>query len=104
MKLDLKILKNALIIKDNNNAEIIEVEDEIKDWIKSNIGDGEVSIREWLDEFDKYWSKWGDDYGDSGIIEDILLDDYNLSENKVDKIMSIYWGCNSIKEYREDFK
>jgi hypothetical protein len=96
MKLDLKVLKNVLIIEGE--------EDEINEWVKNNIGEGEVSIREWLDEFDKYWSEWSDDYGDSSEIESILIEDYKLDKDDVDKVMMVYWGCDSIEEYRENYK
>ena len=101
MKLNLKVLKNVMIIKcEDNDIDCIEV----NEWIKNNIGEGEVGIREWLDEFGKYWREWSDDYGDSSEIENILVECYKLSENEVDEVMMVYWGCDSVKEYREDYK
>ena len=102
MKLDLKVLKNVLIMEDDGGCD--EMNNEINEWVKVNIGDGEVGIREWLDEFGKYWREWSDDYGDSDFIVDVLENDYKLSEDEVDKIMSIYWDCDSVEEYREDYK
>lgn len=100
IKLDLKVLKNVLVVEGVSD----EINDEINEWVKNNIGEGEVGIREWLDEFNKYWVEWSDDYGDSVEIENILIEDYNLSEDEVDEIMSIYWDCDSVEEYREDYK
>ena len=101
MKLNLKVLKNVMIIKcEDNDIDCIEV----NEWIKNNIGEGEVSVRDWLDEVRKYWIECSDDYGDSDFIVDVLENDYKLSEDEVDKIMSIYWDCDSVEEYREDYK
>ena len=36
---------------EDNDIDCIEV----NEWIKNNIGEGEVSVREWLDEVRKYW-------------------------------------------------
>jgi len=101
MKLNLSVLKNVLIIEDGSDDEI---NNEINEWVKNNIGEGEVGIREWLDEFNKYWSEWSDDYGDSSEIENILIEDYKLNKDDVDKVMMIYWGCNSIEEYRKNYE
>jgi hypothetical protein len=96
MKLSLSVLKNVLICGDEG--------DEIDMWIKDNIGDGEVSVREWLDEFNKYWKEWSDDFGDSVEIKEILKKDYKLSESEVDEIMMIYWGCDNMGEYIKGYK
>jgi len=77
---------------------------EINEWIKNNIGEGEVSVKEWLEEFNKYWNEWSDDYGDSEVILNLLEEVYELEENEVDEIMSIYWSCDSVEEYIEDYK
>lgn len=100
IKLDLKVLKNVLIVEGVSD----EIDIEMNEWIEKNIGDGEVDVKEWLSEFRKYWVEWSDDYGDSEEIENILIEDYNLSEDEVDEIMSIYWDCDSVEEYREDYK
>lgn len=101
MKLDLSVLKNVLVREDCGN-EMVDIE--IREWVKNNISDGEVDVKEWLSEFNKYWSEWSDDYGDSEMIENILVLDYKLSENKVDEVMMVYWGCDSIEEYIRDYK
>jgi hypothetical protein len=98
--LDLKVLKNALICKDDEDEDVMEM----NVWIENNIGNGEVNVKEWLEEFNKYWSEWSDDYGDSDVIQEILEEAYELEENEVDEIMSIYWDCDSIEEYIEDYK
>lgn len=100
MKLDLKVLKNVLIVEGEED----EINDKINEWVKNNIGEDEVGIKEWLNEFDKYWREWSDDYGDSSEIENILIKDYKLNKDDVDKVMMIYWGCNSIEEYRENYE
>jgi hypothetical protein len=101
IKLNLSVLKNVLIINDNSNDEI---NDEINEWVKNNIGDGEVSVKEWLNEFDKYWSEWSDDYGDSEEIVDILVNDYKLSSDECDIIMCEYWKCDSMNEFKKNYE
>ena len=100
MKLNLNVLKNVLIIEGSVDD---EDNNEINNWVKENIGEGEVDIKEWLKEFNKYWSKWSDDYGDSEIILKILVNDYKLGNDDIDKVMCEYWGCESINEYKEDY-
>jgi hypothetical protein len=100
MELSLNVLKNALISEGLCDKEWEETNNE---WIKNNIGDGEVSIREWLDVFASYWSEFSDDYGDSGVIISILVNDYKLSNNDINEIMSVYWGCESVEEYMKEY-
>jgi hypothetical protein len=100
MELSLNVLKNALISEGLCDEEWEETNNE---WIKNNIGDGEVSIREWLDVFASYWSEFSDDYGDSGVIISILVNDYKLSNNDINEIMSVYWGCESVEEYMKEY-
>jgi hypothetical protein len=96
MELNLNVLKNALINGSGNDKEMNE-------WIEENIGDGNVSVREWLDVFASYWDEFSDDYGDSGEVINILVNDYKLSDNDINKVMSVYWGCESVDEYIEDY-
>jgi hypothetical protein len=32
-----------------------------------------------------------------------LVNDYKLSDNDINEIMSVYWGCESVDEYIEDY-
>jgi hypothetical protein len=98
MKLNLSILKDVLCFDGVEDFEL-----EMNEWIKNNIGDGEVSIREWLDAFGNYWSEWSDDYGDSGEIVNILVNDYKLSDDDIDKVMMEYWNCESIEEFKDNY-
>jgi hypothetical protein len=111
MKLNLSVLKNVLIIEKIEDGGVDEINDEINEWrknnnewVKNNIGDGEVSIKEWLDEFSKYWSEWSDDYGDSGEIVNILVNDYNLNSDECDIIMCEYWKCDNMSEFKENYE
>jgi len=87
MKLSLSVLKKSLISEGINDE---EWELKNNEWIKNNISDEDVSIGEWLYVFSKYWNEMSDDYGDSDILEDILKDDYKLSDEDIKKIMDIY--------------
>jgi hypothetical protein len=95
MKLNLSILKNVLIIEGDD--------DEINEWVRENIGEGEVGIKEWLDEFNKFWCEWSDDYGDSEEIKKILVNDYKLSDDDINEVMCEYWECESIEELKRDY-
>ena len=95
MKLSLSKLKKVLLDEDNG--------DEMNEWIEKNIGDDDVSVREWLDVFGKFWNKWSDDYGDSEEIIMILINEYELSDSELDEVMMMYWECESIEEYRRDY-
>ena len=55
MNLSLSVLKNYLIEVENDVNEDDCVEN--IEWIKNNIGDEDVSVREWLDMFNEYWDK-----------------------------------------------
>ena len=90
MNLSLSVLKNYLIEVENDVNEDDCVEN--IEWIKNNIGDEDVSVREWLDMFNEYWDKVSDDYGDSEVISDILENVYKLSKEDVDIVMKEYWG------------
>lgn len=101
MKIDLKVMKDFLLEEDwgveNLNSKRVE-------WINNNIGEGEVSIKEWLGELNKYWSEWSDDYGDSDFIVEMLEEDYGMDEDEIDEVMCEYWGCESVEEYLEEYK
>ena len=90
MNLSLSVLKNYLIEVENDVNEDDCVEN--IEWIKNNIGDEDVSVREWLDMFNEYWDKVSDDYGDSEVISDILENVYKLSKEDVEYVMKEYWG------------
>ena len=90
LSLSLSVLKNYLIEVENDVNEDDCVEN--IEWIKNNIGDEDVSVREWLDVFKKYWNEVIDDYGDSEVISDILENVYKLSKEDVDIVMKEYWG------------
>ena len=96
MKLNLSVLKNVLMCGDEG--------DEIDMWIKDNIGDGDVSVREWLDEFGKYFDEWADDFGDSRMIVEILVNDYKLSEDECNIVMKEYWGESEFSYNYNDYK
>jgi hypothetical protein len=100
MKLNLSILKETLLKVEEN---LLDEEENYSEWIKENIGEDEVSIREWLDEFNKFWCKVSDDYGDSEIIVQILVNEYKLSNDDMDKVMMEYWQCESIEEFKDDY-
>ena len=88
MKLNLSVLKSVLLS--------IDEEDYEKEWINNNIGDGEVSIEEWLEIYSKYWNEIVMDNGDSDEIEGILVNDYKLSDEECDEVMNEYWGDNEL--------
>jgi hypothetical protein len=89
MKLSLSVLKKGLI-----SEGVCDEEFEIKnnEWIKNNIGDEDVDVDVWLGVFSEYWNKMGGEYGDSDVIEEILVRDYKLSKEDVEYIMGIYWN------------
>jgi uncharacterized tellurite resistance protein B-like protein len=101
LKLSLSVLKEYLIIKDE---ELDELSKELNDWVNENVSDEDVSVKEWLSKFNEFWNEMSDDYGDSGEIEEILNDVYKLSESEVDEVMMVYWDCDSMEEYIEDYK
>jgi hypothetical protein len=89
MNLSLKWLKEYLIEVENDI-----LDDNIKDnieWINNNIGDEDVSVREWLDKVNDYWYKVGEEGGDSEFIGNMLEDGLKLSKEDVDMVMKEYW-------------
>ena len=99
MNLSLKVLKDYLL-----EIEVmcgVEDEDNFSEWINNNISDEDVSIRKWLDKFSEYWKEVSDDYGDSEVIYDVLVNGYNLSEDDCDIVMKEYWG--DVKYYKYNY-
>ena len=90
LSLSLSVLKNYLIEVENDVNEDDCVEN--IEWIKNNIGDEDVSVREWLDKVSDYWYKIGEEGGDSEFIGDMLENVYKLSKEDVDIVMKEYWG------------
>ena len=95
MNLSLKWLKEYLIevekdIRDNHAVLLHDYLENIE-WINNNIGDEDVSIREWLDKVSDYWYKVGEEGGDSEFIFEMLSDGLKLSKEDVDMIMKEYW-------------
>lgn len=101
MKIDLKVMKAFLLEEDWGSDEFSNNRVE---WINNNIGEGEVSIKEWLGEINKYWCEFSDDYGDSEFIMEMLEGDYGFDEDEIDEVMCEYWECESIEEYIEEYK
>ena len=91
MKIDLRVMKEVLMSEEWDGD---EMDVKRREWISNNISEGEVSIKEFLSEFNKYWVEWSDDYGDSDYIIDMLYEDYNMEEEEVDEIMDVYWEEN----------
>ena len=90
MNLSLSVLKNYLIEVENDVNEDDCVEN--VEWIKNNISDEDVSVREWLDKVSDYWYKIGEEGGDSEFIGDMLENVYKLSKEDVEYVMKEYWG------------
>ena len=88
MKLSLSVLKKCLI------SEGLSDEDwEVKNnnYVKNNISDEDVSVKEFISIYKNYWNEMDEYSGDSSeLLEDILKDDYKLSDEDVKKVMDIY--------------
>ena len=91
MKIDLRVMKEVLMSEEWDGG-ILDVER--REWIKNNISEEEVGIKEFLSEFNKYWAEWSDDYGDSDYIAEMLYEDYNMEDEEVEEIMDVYWEEN----------
>jgi hypothetical protein len=89
MKLNLSVLKVELL-----DYEIDNEDENCVEWINENIGDGDVSIREWLDRFGKYWENYSAYSGDSEFIVGILVNNYELNDEEVNMVMNEYWGSD----------
>jgi hypothetical protein len=88
MKLSLSVLKKCLI------SEGLSDEDwEVKNnnYIKNNISDEDVSVKEFISIYKNYWNEMDEYSGDSSeLLEDILKDDYKLSDEGIEKVMDVY--------------
>jgi len=89
MKLSLKVLKNSLISEGlcDEDWEVMN-----NNYIKNNISDEEVSVEEFISIYKNYWNEVDEEYGgdSSGLLEDILKDDYKLSDKDIKKVMNVY--------------
>lgn len=91
MKIDLRVMKEVLMNEEWDGG-VLDVKR--REWIKNNISEEEVGINEFLSEFNKYWTEWSDDYGDSDYIAEMLYEDYNMEDEEVEEIMDAYWEVN----------
>jgi hypothetical protein len=88
MKLSLSVLKKSLI-----SEGLCDEDWEVKNsnYIKNNISDEDVSVEEFISIYKNYWNEMDEYSGDSSeLLEDILKDDYKLSNKDVEKVMDIY--------------
>ena len=88
MKLSLSVLKKSLI-----SEGLCDEEWEVKNnnYIKNNISDEDVSVKEFISIYKNYWNEMDEYSGDSSeLLEDILKDDYKLNDEDVKKVMDIY--------------
>ena len=88
MKLSLSVLKKSLI-----SEGLCDEDWEVKNnnYIKNNISDEDVSVEEFISIYKNYWNEMDEYSGDSSeLLEDILKDDYKLSNEDVEKVMDVY--------------
>ena len=88
MKLSLSVLKKSLI-----SEGLCDEDWEVKNnnYIKNNISDEDVSVEEFISIYKNYWNEMDEYSGDSSeLLEDILKDDYKLSDENVEKVMDVY--------------
>ena len=88
MKLSLSVLKKSLI-----SEGLCDEDWEVKNnnYIKNNISDEDVSVEEFISIYKNYWNEMDEYSGDSSeLLEDILKDDYKLSNKDVEKVMDVY--------------
>jgi hypothetical protein len=88
MKLSLSVLKKSLI-----SEGLCDEDWEVKNnnYIKNNISDEDVSVKEFISIYKNYWNEMDEYSGDSSeLLEDILKDDYKLSDEDVEKVMGVY--------------
>jgi hypothetical protein len=88
MKLSLSVLKKSLI-----SEGLCDEDWEVKNnnYIKNNISDEDVSVKEFISIYKNYWNEMDEYSGDSSeLLEDILKDDYKLSDEDVEKVMDVY--------------
>ena len=88
MKLSLSVLKKSLI-----SEGLCDEDWEVKNnnYIKNNISDEDVSIKEFINIYKNYWNEMDEYSGDSSeLLEDILKDDYILNNEDIKKVMDVY--------------
>ena len=88
MKLSLSVLKKSLI-----SEGLCDEDWEVKNnnYVKNNISDEDVSVKEFVNIYKNYWNEIDEYSGDSSeLLEDILKDDYKLNDEDVKKVMDIY--------------
>jgi predicted acyltransferase (DUF342 family) len=88
MKLSLSVLKKSLI-----SEGLCDEDWEVKNnnYIKNNISDEDVSVEEFISIYKNYWNEMDEYSGDSSeLLEDILKDDYKLSDEDIEKVMDVY--------------
>ena len=88
MKLSLSVLKNSLI-----SEGLCDEDWEVKNnnYVKNNISNEDVSIKEFINIYKNYWNEMDEYSGDSSeLLEDILKDDYILNDEDIKKVMDVY--------------
>ena len=88
MKLSLSVLKKSLI-----SEGLCDEDWEVKNnnYVKNNISDEDVSIKEFISIYKNYWNEMDEYSGDSSeLLEDILKDDYILNDEDIKKVMDVY--------------
>ena len=88
MKLSLSVLKKSLI-----SEGLCDEDWEVKNnnYVKNNISDEDVSIKEFINIYKNYWNEMDEYSGDSSeLLEDILKDDYILNDEDIKKVMDVY--------------
>jgi hypothetical protein len=88
---DLKFNKTGDIYKNASIFIYMMFNEIIFDKTKNNISDEDVSVEEFISIYKNYWNEMDEYSGDSSeLLEDILKDDYKLSDEDVKKVMDIY--------------
>ena len=88
MKLSLSVLKKSLI-----SEGLCDEDWEVKNnnYVKNNISNEDVSIKEFINIYKNYWNEMDEYSGDSSeLLEDILKDDYILNDEDIKKVMDVY--------------
>jgi len=88
MKLSLSVLKKSLI-----SEGLCDEDWEVKNnnYVKNNISDEDVSVKEFINIYKNYWNEMDEYSGDSSeLLEDILKDDYILNDEDIKKVMDVY--------------
>ena len=88
MKISLSVLKKSLI-----SEGLCDEDWEVKNnnYVKNNISDEDVSVKEFINIYKNYWNEMDEYSGDSSeLLEDILKDDYILNDEDIKKVMDVY--------------